>query len=81
MTTSRIDALDWDDLTAQLDTRGFAVTAPLLDAGECAALAALFDDGRFRSTIDMARHRFGDGRYRYFEPPLPDPLPSLRAGF
>jgi hypothetical protein len=78
---SRIDALSWDALTAQLDTRGFAVTEPLLTAGECADLAAQFDGGRFRSTIDMARHRFGDGRYRYFEHPLPDPLPALRAGF
>ena len=32
----------------------------------------LFDGGRFRTTIDMARHRFGDGRYRYFDHPLPD---------
>ena len=68
----RVDALDWDALRAELDARGFAVTAPLLDDGECAELAALFDDGRFRSTIDMARHRFGDGRYRYFDHPLPD---------
>ena len=29
----------------------------------------------------MARHRFGDGRYRYFDHPLPDPIPALRAGF
>jgi uncharacterized protein len=79
--SERVEALDWDDLTAQLDDRGFAVTEPLLIADECAQLAALFDDGRFRSTIDMARHRFGDGRYRYFEHPLPEPLPELRAGF
>jgi hypothetical protein len=79
--SERVDALDWDDLTTQLDDRGFAVTQTLLTADECAQLAALFDDGRFRSTIDMARHRFGDGRYRYFEHPLPDPIPALRAGF
>ena len=79
--SERVDALDWDDLTTQLDDRGFAVTEPLLTADECAELAALFDDGRFRSTIDMARHRFGDGRYRYFEHPLPDPIAALRAGF
>ena len=78
--SERVDALDWDDLTTQLDDRGFAVTEPLLTADECAQLAALFDDGRFRSTIDMARHRFGDGRYRYFEHPLPDPIAALRAG-
>ena len=73
--------LDWPALSDDLDANGFAVTAPLLDAGECAALAALFDDGRFRSTIDMARHRFGDGRYRYFDHPLPAPIGALREGF
>src|SRR5918997_4880853 len=73
--------LDWDHLAAQLDARGFAITDPLLSGAECDALAALFDDGRFRPTIDMARHRFGDGRYRYFEHPLPDPIPALRSAF
>ena len=77
----RVDALDWDDLDAQLDERGFAVTAPLLSAAECEELAALFDGGRFRSTIDMARHRFGDGRYRYFEHPLPDTISALGTAF
>jgi hypothetical protein len=77
----RVDGLDWNDLTAQLDDRGFAVTEPLLTAAECGALAELFDGGRFRSTIDMARHRFGDGRYRYFEHPLPDTIATLRAAF
>jgi hypothetical protein len=77
----RVHALDWEDLTAQLDGRGFAISAPLLDAGECEALADLFDGGRFRSTIDMARHRFGDGRYRYFEHPLPDTITALRTAF
>jgi hypothetical protein len=78
---ARVDALDWADLTAQLDERGFAVTAPLLTGGETADLAGRFDDGRFRSTIDMARHRFGDGRYRYFEHPLPETIAALRAAF
>ena len=77
----RVDALDWAALREQLDTVGHAVTAPLLDADECAALADLFDGGRFRSTIDMARHRFGDGRYRYFDHPLPDAIAALRTSF
>ena len=29
----------------------------------------------------MARHRFGDGRYRYFDHPLPEPIGDLRAAF
>jgi uncharacterized protein len=75
---ARVEALDWTDLTTQLDERGFAVTAPLLTGAETAELAGLFDGGRFRSTIDMARHRFGDGRYRYFEHPLPVAIAQLR---
>ena len=69
--SERVDALDWSDLDGQLDTQGFAVTAPMLTAAECDELSNLFDGGRFRSTIEMARHRFGDGRYRYFDHPLP----------
>ena len=77
----RVDALAWDDLRAQLGERGFAVSEPLLSGGECDALADLFDGGRFRSTIDMARYRFGDGRYRYFDHPLPDTIAELRSAF
>ncbi|MBS1879228.1 MAG: 2OG-Fe(II) oxygenase [Actinobacteria bacterium] len=75
----RVDALDWGGFAAELDEHGFAVTEPILGAAECAELAALFDDGRFRSTVEMARHRFGDGRYRYFDHPLPTPIGELRA--
>src|SRR6185295_12814680 len=74
----RIDALDWSALTAQLDERGFAQTEPVLDAAECAALAAQFDDGRFRSRVDMRRHRFGEGEYKYFDAPLPALVDAAR---
>ena len=77
----RVDALDWDDLNERLDSDGFAITPPLLTEEECAALADLFDGGRFRSTVDMARHRFGDGRYRYFDHPLTTPIAELRGAF
>jgi uncharacterized protein len=83
MTTmrERVDALDWAMLRERLDSEGHAITVPLLDAGETEELAGLFDGGRFRSTIDMARHRFGEGRYRYFDHPLPEPIGSLRSAF
>ncbi|HSD78680.1 MAG TPA: 2OG-Fe(II) oxygenase [Solirubrobacteraceae bacterium] len=77
----RVDGLAWDALRDQLDARGFAVSAPLLDEREAHELAALFDGGRFRSTVDMARHRFGDGRYRYFDHPLPAAIAALRRAF
>jgi hypothetical protein len=77
----RVDTFDWDDLGRQLDDRGFAITEPLLEGDECDELADLFDGGSFRSTVDMARHRFGDGRYRYFDHPLPDTIAALRGAF
>jgi uncharacterized protein len=77
----RIDALHWSDLRRTLDENGFAVTGPVLQQDECAELAGLFDGDGFRSTIDMARHRFGDGRYRYFAHPLPTLVQAARTTF
>ncbi len=77
----RVDALDWTAVRAELDEVGHAVTVPVLGEDECDALSDLFDSGRFRSTIEMARYRFGDGRYRYFDHPLPETIAALRASF
>ena len=77
----RVHALDWPRLREELDANGFAITPELLSAPETDELAELFDGGSFRSTIDMARHRFGDGRYRYFDHPLPQPIAELRGAF
>jgi hypothetical protein len=79
--TERVDGLDWDDLARRLDERGYAITPRVLEPAECAELSGLFDDGRFRSTVDMARYRFGDGRYRYFAHPLPETIAALRSSF
>ncbi|MGV9678375.1 2OG-Fe(II) oxygenase [Nocardia sp. NPDC003482] len=38
-------------------------------------------DRRFRSTVDMARHRFGAGEYRYFTHELPEVVRELRGAF
>jgi uncharacterized protein len=80
-TAERVDVLDWNALTEQLDERGFALTDSVFTPSESERLAALFDGDGFRSTIDMARHRFGDGRYRYFDYPLPDPIQAARTAF
>ena len=77
----RVHALDWNVLRRDLDEQGFAVTDPILGPDECRELADLFDGDGFRSTIDMARHRFGDGRYRYFAHPLPAAVQDLRTSF
>jgi uncharacterized protein len=74
----RVRALPWPDLHEALDDRGFVQTDPVLHDEECARLARLYEEARFRSTVDMARHRFGSGEYRYFDHPLPDAVAELR---
>ena len=75
-----LDRVDWEDVAARLDRDGFAMTAPLLDPEQCRRMIDVFDDpGAFRSTIDMARLSFGEGRYRYFADPLPSLVQALRT--
>jgi hypothetical protein len=78
----RIAALDWPAIRSELDEVGVASFGPVLGRAECRELAGMYgDDARFRSTIDMARHRFGEGEYRYFDHPLPPLVQDLRAAF
>jgi uncharacterized protein len=77
---TRLAALDWDRIEVDLWARGYAETDPLLTRSECDELVALYpDDQRFRSRIDMSRHRFGEGDYKYFAYPLPQLVQSLRT--
>lgn len=63
----------------ELDEHGCALTPPLLTPEQCQEISGLYDEvRRFRSTIDMARYRFGSGQYRYFDHPLPDVVAELR---
>jgi hypothetical protein len=79
MLADRIDNLDWTQLRRRLDDDGYVVTPKVLTAGDCRELMAMFDDDRnFRTTIDMRRHLYGSGVYRYFGYPLPDPIQHLR---
>ena len=71
---------DWAAIAAALDEQGWAVLPGLLEATECDATAALYDQpAHFRSQVVMARHGFGRGEYRYFAYPLPDLVQSLRT--
>lgn len=76
---AHVDALDWPQITTELDTQGSAVLKGLLTPDQCRAVAALYpDDTHFRSRIVMGRHGFGRGEYKYFAYPLPDLIAQLR---
>ena len=75
-----VETLDWKVVEDSLCERGYARLPRLLTPAECADLVALYpDDTRFRSRVDMARHRFGVGDYKYFARPLPPVVDALRT--
>lgn len=70
----------WEEVRAQLDDRGYALILSALEPQQCEELARYYDDERrFRSRIDMARYKFGQGEYKYFRYPLPDLVQELRS--
>jgi hypothetical protein len=82
MTSLLLERVDWQELAAGLDERGWYQVQGVLSAAECAELTELYvDDDRFRATIALERHRFGKGEYRYFKYPLPRVVARLRQAF
>jgi uncharacterized protein len=76
---ARVESADWAAIRADLDDYGCAPTGRLLTPEEAADIASLYcDDARFRSTVDMGRHRFGAGEYRYFAEPFPAAVVELK---
>jgi hypothetical protein len=76
---ARLGRLNWETLEKDLLEDGYAHVRSVLTAPECRELIALYSqDRRFRSRVDMARHRFGEGDYKYFRRPLPSLVEELR---
>jgi hypothetical protein len=74
--------LDWSSLQLSLDEYGYAKLPSLLNKTECKEIIDTYEvEDNFRSTIDMARYRFGSGYYKYYDAPLPALLQQLREGF
>jgi hypothetical protein len=75
----RVDGADWGAVTAAVNDIGGALLPRLITPTECAAVLDLYsDDSLFRTTVDMARHRYGEGEYRYFKQPYPGPIGELK---
>ncbi len=78
--TTRLGAVDWAAIERSLWAIGSARLPRILTQAECEALVALYEDeAAFRKRVDMERHRFGAGEYKYFAAPLPPPVQTLRT--
>src|SRR5215470_555927 len=77
--TNRVDNLDWQQISRELDQQGNGLQKGLLTSRQCDALTALYPgEEYFRSRIVMERFSFGRGEYKYFKYPLPNLVSELR---
>jgi hypothetical protein len=75
----RVNSGDWDAITAEVNDHGGAMLPRLLTRNEAARLRKLYaNDALFRKIVDMERHRYGAGEYRYFGAPCPEPIEDLK---
>ncbi|WP_308464768.1 2OG-Fe(II) oxygenase [Rathayibacter soli] len=75
----RVESADWSAVADEINEYGGALLPQLLTPDETVAFRELYaSDEVFRSTINMGRHRFGEGQYRYFHAPYPEPIERLK---
>jgi hypothetical protein len=78
--SERLAEVDWAALEMQLWERGWGGPVGFLTPEECRTLTGFYaEDARFRSRVEMERHRFGVGDYKYFARPLPALVEELRV--
>lgn len=79
---ARIESVEWEQVSSELDARGSATIEGMLSRGECDALIGSYpSDHLFRRRVVMARHGYGRGEYKYFAYPLPVLVAELRTAF
>ncbi|MDJ1481116.1 2OG-Fe(II) oxygenase [Cytophagaceae bacterium YF14B1] len=75
----KIDALNWQSITTEMNEKGFACLSALLSETQCEELIQQYDNpSLYRKTVIMERYRFGLGEYKYFQYPLPDTIQTIR---
>ena len=76
----RVKGLDWERVSHELDAQGSARLERLLSPDACQMVAGLYpQEDIFRSRVEMRRHGFGRGEYKYFSYPLPQLVGDLRT--
>jgi len=76
----KINDLDWPAITEAMHTHGYVIIPKILTDSQCELLKDGYGDStRYRKTVNMARHRFGLGEYKYFNYPLPAFIQTVRS--
>jgi hypothetical protein len=79
MLSSTISRLNWKEVQTSLWALGYGRLGTVLSRLQCEEVRGWYTNSKlFRSRIEMARFRFGQGEYQYFAYPLPPLVAELR---
>ncbi|RYD91462.1 MAG: prolyl 4-hydroxylase subunit alpha [Sphingobacteriales bacterium] len=79
--SDRINTINSDKLTDDLNRLGYAIISDVLTEKECDILISEYNNAAlYRKTVVMERHQYGLGEYKYFNYPLPPVIEQLRTG-
>src|SRR3978361_1371192 len=75
----RIDLVNWETVTEDMNEQGYSCTPNVLTDAECDDMIRQYNnEALYRKTINMERYRFGLGEYKYYQYPLPGLIQQLR---
>jgi hypothetical protein len=78
----KIENIQWASVYQSINEKGYAILPKFFTTEQCTHFIEQYkDEALYRSTIDMARYRFGNGQYKYFSYPLPITIQRIREGF
>lgn len=78
--TTKIENIDWANVTGTMHDKGFAIIPNLLTNAQCEELKSEYPNPElYRKTVVMERYRFGLGEYKYFNYPLPNLIQNIRT--
>lgn len=72
--------VNWNAVSETLCERGYVIVKRYLSDTQTEELVKLYDKHTgYRKTVNMERHRFGRGEYKYFDYPLPQLVQDMRS--
>ncbi len=67
-------------LYQDINEKGYGLISSVLSPDDCTQLKSTYSRPElFRKTVEMERHGYGKGQYRYYQHPLPDSIQQLRS--
>lgn len=75
-----INKINWQQMSEKIHANGYVIVPKLFAKEQCQKLIIFYDKGtRYRKVVNMQRHRFGLGEYKYFDYPLPEMIQTIRT--